>query len=178
MKIWVLKYLSFCLNIYIYTLRSHSVLWVRSSTTSSVILLCTHRSHSIMYSQKSFCSVSQIKHDIKCHFVCYHSMNQIKCDLSESVSQTSLLTEWLEWVCGSDLYIYMYIYIYVTTEQNDCCEYRIESIDWFWLRGWPNNKGALCSLILEFWYKLLISLGSSSYSKDHDDEDCFYYFQK
>jgi len=98
MKIWVLKYLSFCRNIYIYTLRSHSVLWVRSSTTSSVILLCTHRSHSIMYSQKSFCSVSQIKHDIKCHFVCYHSMNQIKCDLSESVSQTSLLTEWLLWV--------------------------------------------------------------------------------
>jgi len=41
-------------------------------------------------------------------------------------------------------------------------------IDWFWLRGWLNNKGALCSLILEFWYKLLISLGNSSpYSKDH-----------
>jgi len=30
-------------------------------------------------------------------------------------------------------------------------------IDWFWLRGWLNNKGALCSLILEFWYKSLIS---------------------
>ena len=144
MKIWVLKYLSFCRNIYIYTLRSHSVLWVRSSTTSSVILLCTHRSHSIMYSQKSFCSVSQIKHDIKCRFVCYHSMNQIKCDLSESVSQTSLLTEWLlwvqkesiEWVCESDIIthrmtwvslwvrlIYIYVYIYI-------CDYRTEWLLW------------------------------------------------
>ena len=39
------------------TLRSHSVLWVRSSMTPSVILSCTHRSHSIMYSQKSFCFI-------------------------------------------------------------------------------------------------------------------------
>jgi len=35
-------------------------------------------------------------------------------------------------------------------------------MDWFWWLGWLNNKGALCSLILEFWYKVLISLGSAS----------------
>ena len=32
-----------------------------------------------------------------------------------------------------------------------------QSIDWFWLRGWLNNKGTLCSLILElFWRKISV----------------------
>jgi len=42
----------------------------------------------------------------------------------------------------------------------DCItSHLIHTIDWFWWRGWLNNKGALCFLILEFWCKSLFSLG-------------------
>ena len=70
-----------------------------------------------------------------------------------------------------DLFVFFYEFFFVRDRIRFvvcfcvCC--RVDSkgeceIDWFWLRGWLNNKGALCFLILEFWYKLLISSGSSS----------------
>ena len=43
------------------------------------------------------------------------------------------------------------------------CHHTVSTpMDWFWLPGWLNNKGANLGIREQFWYKLLISLGSSS----------------
>ena len=93
------------------------LLWICRTDLSDDI-----KCHSIMYSQKSFCSVSQIKYDTKCHSIMY-SQKSLYYVLSEVIlfytSLTHRLTQVILWVMMSDS--------------------QTHSIDWFWLPIFHTN---------------------------------------